>query len=260
MRRKLIILSVTLLLTLAIGAILNIKVTTSQGINFRVSKIELPLYLKVLNFFDRHFNYMWLAKRITQNLDTKEEKVFKLFKWTHETIQPQPAKLPIMDDHVWNVYVRGYGVSDHYHDLFSTLCNYIGIPGIFLKIKAKDSGNLLDLSFVKIGNDWIVFDPYRGVYFLNKLGEWATLEEINEQNWKLAKLGSIEISDSFYTHVTGEISDSFYRPYFEAMPDIEAVSLTRTNIQSPINRLQFQLKQWISGRETFVGRAGIVTN
>ena len=248
MRRKLIILSVTLLLTLAIGAILNTKVYTSQGINYRVSKIELPLYLKVLNFFDRHFNYMWLAKHVTQNLDTKEEKVFKLFQWTHETIQPQPAKLPIMDDHVWNVYVRGYGVNDHYHDLFSTLCNYIGIPGIVLKIKAKDSGNLLGLSFVKIGNDWIVFDPYRGVYFLNKFGEWATLEEINEQNWKLAKLGSIEISDSFY------------RPYFEAIPDIEAVGLTRTNIQSPIHRLQWQLKQWIFGRETFVGRAGIVTN
>lgn len=248
MRRKLLILTVTLLLTLAIGAVLNINVTTSQGINYRVSKIELPLYLKVLNFFDRHFNYMWLAKRITQNLDTKEEKVFKLFKWTHETIQPQPAKLPIMDDHVWNVYVRGYGVSDNYHDLFSTLCNYIGTPGVFLKIKAKDSENLLELSFVKIGNDWIVFDPYRGVYFLNKLGEWATLKEINEQNWKLAKLGSIEISDSFY------------RPYFEAMPDIEAVSLTRSNIQSPIHRLQWQLKQWISGRETFVERAGLVTN
>ena len=100
MRRKLIILSVTILLILAIGAVLNIKVSTSQGINYRVSNIELPLYLKVLNFFDRHFNYMWLAKHITQNLDTKEEKVFKLFKWTHETIQPQPAKLPIMDEAV----------------------------------------------------------------------------------------------------------------------------------------------------------------
>jgi len=260
MRRKLIILSFTLSLTIAIGVVLNTKVTTSQGINFRVSNIELPLYLKVLNFFDRHFNYMWLAKHVTQNLDTKEEKVFKLFQWTHETIQRQPAELPIMDDHVWNVYVRGYGVSDNYHDLFSTLCNYIEAPSFFLHIKAKNFVNTIGLSFVKIGNDWIVFDPYRGVYFLNKLGEWATLEEINEQNWKLAKLGSIEISDSLYTHVTGEISDSFYRPYFEAMPDIEAVSLTRSNIQSPINRLQFQLKQWISGRETFVGRAGIVTN
>ena len=86
MRRKLIILSATLLLTLATGAILNIKVYTSQGINYRVSNIELPLYLKMLNFFDRHFNYMWLAKHVTQNLDTKQEKVFKLFQWTHETI------------------------------------------------------------------------------------------------------------------------------------------------------------------------------
>ena len=248
MRRKLIIISVALLLTLAIGAILNIKVYTSQGINYRVSKIELPLYLKVLNFFDRHFNYMWLAKHVTQNLDTKEEKVFKLFQWTHETIQPQPAKLPIMDDHVWNVYVRGYGVSDNYHDLFSTLCNYIEVPGFFLKIEAKGSGNLLGLSFVKIGNDWIVFDPYRGVYFLNKFGEWATLEDINEHNWKLAKLGSIEISDSFY------------RTYFEAMPDIEAVGLTRANIQSPIHRLQWQFKQWISGGKSFFERAGLVAN
>ena len=135
-----------------------------------------------------------------------------------------------MDYHVWNVYVRGYGVSDNYHDLFSTLCNYIEVPGFFLKIEAKGSGNLLELSFVKIGNDWIVFDPYRGVYFLNKFGEWATLDDINEQNWKLAKLGSIEISDSFY------------RAYLEAMPDIDVAVLTRAIILTPINRLQWHFK------------------
>lgn len=112
--------------------VLNIKVTTKQGVNFHVSEIELPLYLKILNFYDRHFNYKWLAERITKRLETKEEKVFRLFQWTHETIQPQPKSLPIMDDHVWNVYVRGYGVSDNFHDLFTTLCNYIGVDGFFL--------------------------------------------------------------------------------------------------------------------------------
>jgi len=100
MRNKIFVISFLLILIFMIGVGLNIKVITKQGVNYHVSEIELPLYLKVLNFYDRHFNYKWLAKRITNNLETKEEKVFRLFQWTHETIRPQPESLPVMDDHV----------------------------------------------------------------------------------------------------------------------------------------------------------------
>ena len=134
MRKKILISSIILILFLSVSTLLNMKVTTGQGINFKVSRIELPLYLKLLNFYDRHFNYKWLTRKITGHLKTKEEKIFRLFQWTHETIHKQPKDLPIMDDHVWNIYVRGYGINENFHDLFTTLCNYALADGFFLPI------------------------------------------------------------------------------------------------------------------------------
>jgi hypothetical protein len=230
MKNKIFIISLLLLLLLAMITVFNMKAITRQGINYHVTEIEIPLYLKVLNFFDRHFNYKWLAKRITNNQQTKEEKVFRLFQWTHETIQPQPESLPVMDDHVWNVYVRGYGVSDNFQDLFTTLCNYIGVDSFFLWLKAKDNGTF-PMSFVKLDRGWVMFDPYKGVYFFNSNGEWATVEDINKKNWEMKKIGS------------AEISDSFYKPYLNNLPNIDKVKLGRANTQSPFNRLLMAIQQ-----------------
>ena len=68
-----------LLFTASLALVLNISVTTKRGSNYIVTKIELPLYLKLLNFFDRHFNYKLLVKQIIGHLKTPEEKVFRLF-------------------------------------------------------------------------------------------------------------------------------------------------------------------------------------
>ena len=230
MRNKIFVISFLLILIFMIGVGLNIKVITKQGVNYHVSEIELPLYLKVLNFYDRHFNYKWLVERLTKNQETKEEKVFRLFQWTHETIRPQPESLPVMDDHVWNIYVRGYGVSDNFHDLFTTLCNYIGVDSFFLWLEVKENRNL-PMSFVRLDRGWVIFDPYKGVYFFNNNGEWATVEDINKKKWEMKKIGS------------AEISDSFYKPYLENLPIIGDMGLERANTQSPFNRLLFAFQQ-----------------
>jgi hypothetical protein len=207
-----------------------------MGVDFKVSIIELPLYIKVFNFYDRHFNYKQLVKRIVGQLETKEEKVFRLFKWTYETIRRQPDGWPVMDDHVWNVYVRGYGVQDNFNDLFTTLCNYVGVDAFFKILsnsssdKNKIGGKML--SFVHLQRGWVIFDPYHGVYFVNKNGGWATIEEIKNQNWGIAKLVTTDVSTS---HMASSL-----RPYLEDMPVIENMGLRRANIQSPINRLRFE--------------------
>jgi hypothetical protein len=225
MKHKVLIPSFLLILIIIAGVALNLKVITKQGVNYKVSEIELPLYLKILNFYDRHFNYRWLVNRITKNLEKKEDKLFRLFEWTYHNIQPQPESLPIMDDHVWSVYVRGYGIDENFNDLFTTLCNYIGVDAFFLNLKIKESDRDLGISFVKLEKGWVLFDPYNGVYFFNNLGSWATIAEINEQNWRLKQLGATEISESFY------------RPYLKDLPNIGDVVLNRANTQSPINRL-----------------------
>jgi len=238
MKKRYLIPIIVFLLFLCLIALLNINVSTRQGTHYKVSRMTMPLYLKVLNFYDRHYNYKWLAKQITGHLDTREDKILRLFHWTYETIKPQPEGLPIMDSHPWDVYVRGYGCVDNIHDLFSTLCNYIGTDAFFDVLKVTDTEMML--SFVRIKRGWVAFDPYRGVYFKNHTGGLATIEEIDEQDCHVVNLKQ-----------TSSTSIAYYEKYFdENLPNIiEEIGsgFTRANLQSPINRLKFQLHRWFSG-------------
>jgi hypothetical protein len=146
-----------------------------------------------------------------------------------------------MDSHVWDVYVRGYGVSDNFHDLFTTLCNYIGADAFFTALNIKDSGRDLQLSFVRIKRGWVAFDPYKGFYFKNHTGGLATIEElIDEQDWHIIKLAQIDISKVSYEQYL-----------VENLLRIEKLgsSLLRANTQSPINRLRLHLHKWFSSKK-----------
>ena len=238
MKKRYLIPTIVFLLSLCLIALLNINVSTLQGTHYKVTRMTIPLYLKVLNFYDRHLNYKWLAKRITGHLDTKEDKSLRLFHWTYETIKHQPKGYPIMDGHPWDVYVRGYGCVDNIHDLFSTLCNYIGVDAFFTRFYARDTSSI-NLSIVRIKRGWVVFDPYNGIYFRNNTGDMATIEEISEQNWHIVKLSQTDISKANYEQYIVE-----NRPRIERLGS----SLIRANIQSPINRLRFQLHIWLPGK------------
>ncbi len=239
MKKRYLIPIIVFLLFLCLIALLNKKVTTKHGVDYKVSRITLPLYLKVLNFYYRHYNYKWLAKRITGHLDTKEDKILRLFYWTHETIKPQPKSLPVMDSHPWDVYVRGYGVSDNFYDLFTTLCNYIGADAFFTPLYNEDTGHHIQLSFVRIKRGWVALDPCNGIYLRNNTGDLATIEEIIEQDWHIVKLSQTDISKVNYEQYI-----------VENLPKIERIGsgLNRANTQSPINRLKLQLHKWFSGK------------
>ncbi len=239
MKKRYLIPTIAFLLFLCSIALLNKKVTTKHGVDYKVSKITMPLYLKVLNFYYRHYNYKWLAKRITDHLDTKEDKILRLFHWTHETIKPRPKSLPVMDSHPWDVYVRGYGVSDNFYDLFTTLCNYIGADAFFTALYSKDTGKHIQLSFVRIKRGWVALDPLNGFYFRNHTGGLATIEEIIEQDWHIVKLSQTDITKVNYEQYI-----------VENLPKIERIGsgLNRANTQSPINRLKLQLHKWFSGK------------
>lgn len=218
--------------------ILNKTVTTSIGINYKVSKFDLPLYLKLMNFYDRHLNLKWLEKRITQKEITNKDKTLKLFEWTHHTINRQPKNLPVMDGHVWNVYIRRYGVSDNFHDLFTTLCNYAGIESFFETIYIKNRTEKMNISYILTDRGWAVFDPFNGAYFQTLSGEnWATTKDIKDNNWKVERISG------------SSISKEAYLPFLTKIQNIKSIGYKRANIQSPINRLLYQVKKWLSGEK-----------
>ena len=239
--------------------IVNIPVTIRQCVNYKCRNIEMPLYLKLLDFFDRHYNYKITVKRIINDSMsvagekklTEKEKVLRIFKWTHENIKKTPEGYPIIDDHVWHIIIRSYGEHDQFSDVFTTLCNYIGVDAFFSllykenitvslspSLQRSNKGKIfnnsyISLSFVKINERWNVFDPYNGVYFKNTAGELASIEDIMNRNWLEE---NIDITKK---------SDVDYNIYLKNLLPIKEMGLERANIQSPLNRLRYEIKKWV---------------
>jgi len=226
MKRKL---SKILILVLVAGIfiLLNTSVTTKQGIDHKVRSIKIPLYLKTLDFFDRYYNYRELVKRIVHGANNDEEKVMRIFSWAHNNIRKAPKELPVVDDHVWHIIVRGYGVNDQSQDVFTALCNIAGIDAFFAAVYTEDRSGVIILSFVKIQEKWYAFDAYRGVYFKDKQGRLADIGPKNE--WLIVTLD--------------RQPDINYAPYLKNLPAIKDISLSRSNTQSPFNRLLFEIKK-----------------
>ena len=219
----------TIVISLVI-ILLNINVTTRQGVNFKVHTIKLPLYLKVLDFFARHYNYNILVAEIIGKAKTGEERALRIFLWTHQHIKPQPEELPVIDDHVWNIIIRGYGIDDQSADVFATLCNYAGLDAFFSQISSQDKEEAIVVSFVKIMGKWYVFDPGKGVYFVDAIGRMMDLEGMRAKNTWLVKNVGID-------------NNLAYARFFENLPLLKDVDLRRSNIQSPFRRLAFEVKK-----------------
>ena len=49
---------------------LNKTSTQRLGIDYVVSEYEIPLYLKLYNFYGRHLNYKFIVNNITKNNDS----------------------------------------------------------------------------------------------------------------------------------------------------------------------------------------------
>jgi len=206
---------------------LNLNVTTKQCIDYRCHAIQLPLYLKTLDFFDRHFNYKQLVKKIIQDAKNDEERALKIFSWTYNNIKRNPEGLPIMDDHVWYTIVRGYGVDDQFQDVFTTLCHYAGLDAFFDLLPSEKDKEIKPLSFVKLGDDWFIFDAYNGVYFKNARGKMASVKDLSSGDWQIVSLSRNELPN--------------YRDYFQNLNSINYRNYrsSRAALQSPLNRLIF---------------------
>src|SRR5579862_2383634 len=111
------------LVVLAVGlvGVANVKVTTRQGVNYDVTSRRIPLYLKTLELIDRSVQYQQIADGIARGASTDSDRALRVFDWTRTQIRATPDGWPVVDDHVLNVIIRGYGVSDQQADVFATL-------------------------------------------------------------------------------------------------------------------------------------------
>jgi hypothetical protein len=233
MKKFLCVLLIGIVVFTGIIMLFNINIITRQGVNYQWHTIGTPLYLKILDFFDRHYNYKELVRRIIKDAKTDKGQVMRIFEWTHKNIRKVPEGFPIIDDHVWHIIVRGYGTNDQSSDVFTALCNYAGIDAFYSWVYTKEQDSRIPLSFVKLNKKWSVFDPYNGVYFKNNIGGLASVEDIVKGDWIVDEIGQLSKSNLDYTN------------YLTNLPVIiSRVEFRRANIQSPINRLVWEIKRW----------------
>jgi hypothetical protein len=159
----------------------NLPVTTSQGVDSEISTHRLPLYLKAFEFLDRNAQYRQLANEITRGADSDRQRVEAVFNWTRRRIQPAPAGWPVVDDHVLNIIIRGYGVSDQRADVFATLVTYAGVPAFWQNVKASGTRDGVVLAFARVDGRWIVADVANGFLFRTTRGDLAVAEDFAAQ-------------------------------------------------------------------------------
>lgn len=230
MKKAFVFFLVTIFLFSVIIFFLNIRVTTRRGVDYQLQSVEIPLYLKILDFYDRHYNYKELVKNILKDVRGEQECAMRLFAWTFANIRKNTAGLPVLDDHVWNIIIRGYGASDQSCDVFTTLCNYAGLRAFFSYASSREQTDKIPLSFVYLDKKWRVFDPYNGVYFQDKQGNFADMVSIRD-NFALVKcLGKT-------------LPDLDYSIYIDSLLSIKDIGYNRANLQSPLNRLIFEIKK-----------------
>lgn len=175
-------------LVLALGGAWGVAwwpTSISQGINGAISEIRLPLWVKATEFVVRDYHYRRLARQITRRLASPQEKALAIVEWTRAHLRPQPRELPTVDDHVYSIIVRGYGTSDQFADVVSTLCAYAGIPAMMNKLSAP-GGDRLYVTLVQVDGRWCPLDPYHGVLFQHEDGRLASLEELTRDPGVLA--------------------------------------------------------------------------
>jgi hypothetical protein len=218
-------------------ALANVPVTTEQGVNFEVSTHRLPLYVKTFEFLDRDAQYRQLAHEITHAARSDEDRVLAVFNWTARRIQRAPEGWPVIDDHILNIIIRGYGTSDQRADVFATLATYAGVPAFWRVVKAPGTRDGVILTFVHLGRRWVVMDIANGFMFRNVRGELADADDFAAGRATLpAAAGSLMTGPTPYAQVFTQLR----------MPPIPGT--LRAQLQMPWRRLWYQTQRAI-GRE-----------
>jgi len=241
-----------LLIALLIAILIGLNKTSSRfiGINYQVTEYEIPLYLKLYDFYGRHLNYGYLVSKITKNINSDEDKVINLSKWVNKNIQKIPQEIEIIDSHPITIVERRLGKKDQFSDLLSVLIVYAGIDSFFLR--SNNDGLKSALTYFNLNGEWSLVDPYYGIIFLNLQGKLATISELKKSNWEIYSLEmeSININNfKFYFNNNFDSIDQikeYYAKQFYEAPSQEIISLTnkfdlggRSYVQSPLSRLNF---------------------
>lgn len=230
--RRALLVPAALLVLAGAYAIITVGSTTRQGVNYRVSARTIPVYVKAIDFIDRHYQYRLLASEIVDGRSSDTDRVLAVFEWTRRNIRDTPPGFPVVDDHVWHIIVRGYGQADQKADVFTTLATYARVPAFWAHLGPTPPH--LILSFVRTGGRWRVFDIEHGLVFRNQQGGLASAEEL-------------AADPSLVDRVAGgrEYARRPYRSFFDGFRPPPPPPVLRAELQMVWPRLTHEMKSLV---------------
>lgn len=208
-------------------------VTTRQGVDGIVTRHRIPLYLKVLQFLHQNSQLDYLSRDIKKPHSKPVDQVAAYAQWTHDHIRhPFPPGLPIVDDHVLNIIIRGYGTDDQLEDVFSTLATYGGFPAFWRQAHSSCAGYPDQIiSFVRTAGKWAVVDASSGEMLLSQAST-------------LAQLGQAMRTKAYETRLSGAPGpQEQWGCFADAVSLLEQPVLLRAEEQMPFKRMWYELQK-----------------
>jgi hypothetical protein len=206
--------------------------STRQGVNFQVTQHRIPFYVKAVDFLHRHYAYERLAHEVMDGKTTDEARALAVFAWTREHIRPTPKAWPVIDDHILNVIIRGYGLGDQMADVFTTLSTYAGVPAFWRDLCANDASGVLVLSFARVDSRWVIFDVADGLIFRMPDGSFADAAALLEDPILLKAVVQARTRSGIE-----------YWRFLETMRPFSVPNMLRARQQMPGPRLWFELRR-----------------
>lgn len=220
------------LVLVGLVALAHVPVSTRQGVNFEIATYRLPLYRKAFEFLDRDAQYRFLASAITRGTVSDSERVQTVFDWTARRIQPTPDGWDVVDDHILNIIIRGYGTHDQRADVAATLMSYAGVPAFWRKVRPPGGQPELILTFAQVDDRWVVMDVANRLLFRTTKGALAALDDF--------ATGSATLPADAKSLLIGAT------PYPEFFQQLRMPSIPRTRraeLQMPWPRLWYQTRR-----------------
>ena len=235
--RRTLILSVALTLLVVSGScvVLNRPTTTLQAIDGRVTAHTIPLYVKAIDFVQRHYQYRLLVSRICGDTEGAACAT-RLFDWTHENIEATPAGWPLIDDHVLNIVIRGHGHDWQRALVFATLSSYAGMRAFIHRIHGPDGRGTLVLTFVEIDDRWIPFDVDHHVTFRARDGRFADVASL------------VRDPASVDGHTAGILPEGFRYSHFISPRTLDPFvppEWLHAELQNPLLRLEYEIRDLV---------------
>ena len=226
-----------------VGALLW-PASTRQGVNFQVSTHSIPSYVKIIDFFHRHYQYRFVARDITRDLTSDRARVLAVFDWTRRHIRAVPQGWPIVDDHILNIMIRGYGAEDQMADVFTTLSTYAGVPAFWQQMRTERGDGWQVLAFARVDGRWAMFDVANNVVLRDQQGRLADLAALYADPALMATVAAMPAPDGVP-----------YSRYLERLRPLPVPHPLRAEQQMPVARCLFELRKilHLPTRHTLVG-------